>query len=63
MLGKCYKFISLKKKNISIFYNQIGFEIVSEKNMIVKNKFVNLAGYGFEFSYSTGHSLGSIFFG
>lgn len=30
--------------------------------MIVTNDFVNLAGYGFDFSDSTGYSLGSISF-
>jgi hydroxyacylglutathione hydrolase len=59
---KCFKFIADKKKNLSVFYNQIGFEIISEKNLIVTNEFVNLAGYGFEFRESTGHSLGSISF-
>ncbi|WP_409415525.1 MBL fold metallo-hydrolase [Flavobacterium sp. PS2] len=60
---KCLESIINKKKNLSIFYNQIGFEIPMTNNvLIVSDEVLNLGKYSVQFKETPGHSQGSISF-
>jgi hydroxyacylglutathione hydrolase len=57
---KCLGNIMDKKKNLSIFYNQLGFEILSPNVRIVSNEVLRLNNYTIQFKETLGHSLGSV---
>lgn len=59
---KCLEFIANKKKNLSVFYDNIGFEIVPNNVHIVLNNKLKICGYTIQFKETLGHSLGSISF-
>lgn len=60
---KCLENIINKKKNLSIFYNQIGFEILAKNNtIIVSNNNLKLGNYIVKFKETPGHSEGSVSF-
>jgi hydroxyacylglutathione hydrolase len=59
---KCLENIMDKKKNLSIFYNQIGFEILPPNVRIVSNEILRLNNYTIQFKETLGHSLGSVSF-
>jgi glyoxylase-like metal-dependent hydrolase (beta-lactamase superfamily II) len=59
---KCLELIADKKKNLSIFYNQIGFEILPRNFKIVSNEIITLGNYVIQFKEILGHSLGSVSF-
>ncbi|KQO33258.1 hypothetical protein ASF10_18020 [Flavobacterium sp. Leaf82] len=52
-----------KKKNLSIFYNQVGFEIaLTGKVRIISDEVLKLGNYILQFKETPGHSLGSVSF-
>jgi glyoxylase-like metal-dependent hydrolase (beta-lactamase superfamily II) len=59
---KCLEYIGDKKKNLSIFQDQIGFEISTENVRLVSNEVLKLGNYTFRIKETLGHSLGSISF-
>lgn len=59
---KCLELIADNKKNLFIFYNQIGFEILSKNVKIVSDETLKLGNYSIQFKETLGHSLGSISF-
>lgn len=60
---KCLDNIINKKKNLSVFYDQVGFEILAKNNTIlVSNNDLKLENYVFKFKETPGHSEGSVSF-
>jgi len=59
---KCLECIADKKKNLSVFYNQTGFEILPTNAHIVSNGKLEFGSYNFQFKETLGHSLGSVSF-
>ncbi len=59
---KCLEYIGDKKKNLSVFQDQIGFEISTKNVRLVSNEILNLGNYTIQFKETLGHSLGSISF-
>jgi hydroxyacylglutathione hydrolase len=59
---KCMNLISDRKKNLSLFYDQLGFEIKTNKFRIVVNGTSKLGSFTFQFRETLGHSVGSIIF-
>jgi glyoxylase-like metal-dependent hydrolase (beta-lactamase superfamily II) len=59
---KCLEYIADKKKNLSVFYNQTGFEIIPSNVNIVLNNTLEFGGYTIQFKETLGHSLGSVSF-
>ena len=59
---KCLEFIGNKKKNLSVFQDQIGFEILPKNVKLVSNEHLKLGNYSIKFRETPGHSLGSISF-
>lgn len=59
---KCLEHIADKKKNLSVFQNQIGFEIINAHVRVVSNEIVKLGDYTIQFKITLGHSLGSVSF-
>jgi hydroxyacylglutathione hydrolase len=59
---KCLEYIADKKKNLSVFHDQIGFEISTQNVRLVSNETLKLGNYSIRFKGTLGHSLGSISF-
>jgi glyoxylase-like metal-dependent hydrolase (beta-lactamase superfamily II) len=59
---KCFEIIADKKKNLSIFYNQIGFEVKPKKIKLVSNEILLINKFKLQFKETPGHSLGSVSF-
>jgi hydroxyacylglutathione hydrolase len=59
---KCLECIGDKKKNLSVFQDQIGFEISTKNMRLVSNEVLKLGNYSIQFKETLGHSLGSVCF-
>lgn len=59
---KCFEVIADKKKNLSIFFNQIGFEVKPKNIQLVSNEILLINKFKIQFKETPGHSLGSISF-
>lgn len=59
---KCLELIADKKKNLSIFYDQVGFEILPRNVKVVSDEMITLGDYVLRFREILGHSLGSVSF-
>jgi len=59
---KCLEYIADKKKNLSVFHDQKGFEILLPNVRIVSNEILRLNNYIIQFKETLGHSLGSVSF-
>lgn len=59
---KCLEYIGDKKKNLSVFQNQVGFEIKTKNVILASNEVLKLGNYNIEFKETLGHSLGSLSF-
>lgn len=60
---KCLDNIISKKKNLSIFYDQVGFEILRTNKIIqVSNNDLNFGNFEIKFKETPGHSEGSVSF-
>jgi len=59
----CLENIIDKKKNLSIFYNQRGFEVaLTDKIIIISDKVLKLGNFLIQFKETPGHSMGSVSF-
>ena len=59
---KCMEYIGNKKKNLSVFQDQIGLEISTKNVRIVSNEVLELGNYIIQIKETLGHSLGSVSF-
>lgn len=59
---KCLEAIVDKKKNLSIFYNQVGFKVSPKKKQLVSNEILSINNLKIQFKETPGHSLGSVSF-
>jgi hydroxyacylglutathione hydrolase len=59
---KCLEYIGDKKKNLSVFQDQIGFEISTKNVRLVANEVLKLGNYTIQIKETLGHSLGSVSF-
>lgn len=59
---KCLEYIGDKKKNLSVFQDQIGFEISAKNVKLASNEVLKLGNYNIQIIKTLGHSLGSVSF-
>jgi hydroxyacylglutathione hydrolase len=59
---KCIEYIGDKKKNLSVFQDQKGFEINTKNVIKVADEVLRLGNISIQFKVTLGHSLGSISF-
>lgn len=59
---KCLEYIGDKKKNLSVFRDQVGFEIITSNVSLISNETLKFGNNTIQFKETLGHSLGSVSF-
>lgn len=59
---KCFDLIIDKKRNLSLFYDQVGFEVYPVNLIVVSDEVLKFGNYMIKFKETPGHSVGSISF-